>query len=72
MVWATPSADDALFAAGNRPCGCDGPSVEHRPRIFEVTLDDPEHDPNGWGEVPVMASTGRVVREIDLTKRGLS
>lgn len=66
MVWATPSAEDALFAAENRPCGCEDLSVDHRPRVFEVTLDDPERDPNGWGEEPVMAASGRVVREVPI------
>jgi hypothetical protein len=67
MICATSAAADALHAAERRVCLCGDASADHRPRVFEVTLDDPEPDPNGWGEESVMAATGRIVRELDMS-----
>jgi hypothetical protein len=69
MICATSKAEDAVDAANRRYCLCgDGAGADHRPRLFEVTLDEPEPDPNGWGSESVMAATGRVVRELDISQ----
>ena len=65
MIWATPDLDDAIHAANVRTCTC-GDDVDHRPRVFEVELDEPEFDPNNWGTASVMAPSGRVIRQAEV------
>lgn len=66
MVWATPVIANAVKASVRR-CGCDDyKDAEHYPRIFEVTLTDPEPDPNKWAAPSVMAASGRIVREVTI------
>ena len=67
MVWATTDFAEALHAAKNRACTCGETRLEHRPRIFEVILDAPEEDPNTYTVNSVMALSGRVVSEIDIS-----
>jgi hypothetical protein len=66
MIWATSNLDEASAAAHRRACGCGDANLDHRPRVFEVVLDDAEPDPNGWGDASVMGPSGRVVRELEL------
>lgn len=65
MIWATPDLVDAIHAARVRACTCGG-TVNHRPRVFEVELDEPEFDPNNWGTASVMGPSGRVIREVKI------
>ena len=65
MIYATTNKAEARRAALNRACMCPTPGEDHRPRIFEVLLADPEPDPNGWGEESVMGTSGRVIRPVE-------
>lgn len=70
MVWATTVLEDAAKAARQRPCNCAGwREDDHVPRLFEVTIDDPEDDPNAWSKegLAVMGPSGTIVRELELT-----
>ena len=67
MVWATTVLQDAAKAALHRPCTCAGwRQCDHVPRLFEVTIDDPEDDPNAWSNegLAVMGPSGTIVREL--------
>lgn len=64
MVWATPVLADAIHASEHRACTCGTATDGHRPRVFEVMLEDPQPDPNAYATASVMSTTGRVVAEV--------
>ena len=68
-VWASTRSEDAWHAADHRHCLCgDGYGENHRPRVFEVTVEDPGHDPCAYTDSSVMAAAGRIVCEVPRTE----
>jgi hypothetical protein len=69
VIWATPELEDAIHAAQNRVGQCGDPhSDDHRPRVFQVELVDPERDTDAYANDTVMALSSVVIAELPADK----